>query len=169
MGLTKKSPKFREPKAKSEVIALRDAHEVEVIERKYQIVELRRQGYTVIQIARELNISPPTVSRDLKDVLNNTVRLYQESTEESRQLQIERLDKLLKVYIPYAEEPHTEIRQDMNGNDVFVQVPPNPVYAALVLKIEERRAKLMALDKPENKNDEVSAIREYVGIDMDEV
>lgn len=54
---------------------------------------------------------------------------------------------------------------DTDGNII----PENIQSAVLVLKIMERRAKLLGLDKPEAKNEEQSAVREYIGVDMAKV
>lgn len=147
-----------------------DAKTIELIERRYQILELRRDGWNHDQIARCLGVSTATVSLDLKEILNNTLIKNAETTEENRSLQIERLDHLLRTYMPFATDSHREIRVDpLTGKEVIVTIPPSAICAALVLNIEARRAKLLALDVPETKKLEVTGVREYIGVDVDKV
>lgn len=126
------------------------AMNIRMQERRYQVVQLRKQGYSVQQIAESLHCSADTVRDDLIKVLKVAVSEYAETTEENRQLQIERLDGLLKKYYPLAESGSL-------------------AAAAMVLSIEQRRSKLLALDLPEVKKLDVTGIREYVGVDLNEV
>lgn len=144
------------------------ASDIEVIERRYEVMKLRRDGYTIMEIAKVVDISPKTVTNDLKDSLNATLKEHSFTTEEERQIAIERLDQLIKVYTPLATEViHREVIDGRTGRAIVVTEPPNPAYAALLLNIEARRAKLLALDVPETKKLEVSGVREYVGINLD--
>jgi uncharacterized protein YerC len=143
---------------------------VKHIEQRYQIVQLRRDGFTIREIAQTLGIDDSTVCNQLKKALEYAVSQTNETTEESRQLQVERLDLLLKTYKPFATEWHKEERVDPASNArVIIEVPPDPKYANLILQIEMRRSKLLALDVPETKKLDVTGIREYTGVDMDKV
>lgn len=147
-----------------------DVSTLERIERRYQVTSLRRDGYTLRQIAESLNISEATVHYDLVDCLNETIQKYSETTEQSRQLQIERLDQLIQVYTPLATTiTRKEVIDGRSGKSVVCIEPPNPIYASLILNIEARRAKLLALDVPEVKKLELTGIREYVGINVEDV
>jgi AraC-like DNA-binding protein len=121
-----------------------------LIERRYRVVQMRREGYRIDEIATTLNCDPSTVSRDLREVLQLTVRDMMETTEEARVLELQRLDEIMKRFYPLAAAG------DMGA-------------AAMVLQIGDRRRKLLALDKPEAKGLEQSGIREYVGVDVDQV
>lgn len=134
---------------------------LERLERRYQIIELRRIGYHIYEIAEMLKVSPVTVRADLQKVMELTATELQESTVEYRILEAERLDDLQKAYYLAATQPLV----DTDGNII----PENIQSAVLVLKIMERRAKLLGLDKPEAKNEEQSAVREYIGVDMAKV
>ncbi len=140
------------------------------IEQRYQISEMRRDGFTVREIAIALDISMATVRSSLQKALELAINTTAETTEESRQLQIERLDLLLKTYKPFATEWHKEERIDaLSGQAVIIECPPDPKYANLILTIEMRRAKLLALDVPETKRLDVSGVREYVGVKVEDV
>jgi hypothetical protein len=140
-----------------------------MIERRYQVVEMRRDGYTILEIAKSLGVTVETIRKDLTQVLNATIEKTAETTEENRQLQIERLDKLLKEYMYLATSRFTKVLNPTTGvvEDKFVI--GSLAAAQMVLGIEMRRAKLLALDVPETRKLEVSGIREYVGVDTEQV
>jgi predicted transcriptional regulator len=140
------------------------------IELRYQVVTMRRDGYTIQEIADTLSISQATARLHLTKSLTETIKNYQETTEESRQLQLDRLDALVRTYTPLAKG-HTEMVPDTNrpGQMKEVWVAPNVNAGIFLLNIEQRRSKLLALDVPEIKKLEVSGVREYVGICIDDV
>lgn len=140
------------------------------IETRYQVVTMRRDGYTIQEIADTLGISPYTAHLNLSKSLTETIKNYQETTEESRQIQLDRLDALVKTYTPLAKG-HVEHIPDTSrpGELKEVWVAPNVNAAIFLLNIEQRRSKLLALDVPEVKKLEVSGVREYVGIDLEQV
>ncbi len=113
-------------------------------------MELRRHGWSIPQIAETLKIGQQTIAEDLKAVLAMTIKELGETTEEQRQIEIERYDALLRFYQPLAEAG-------------------NLAAAGLVLSISASRRKLCALDKPEEKHAEETAVRIYVGVDIDMV
>jgi DNA-binding CsgD family transcriptional regulator len=140
------------------------------IERRYQCVYLRRDGYTVQEIADSLGCSAGAVRNCLQEAFKETIEEYSETTEESRQIALDRIDSLIKVYTPLAKGYTTDIPdKDKPGQMKTVEVPPDISAAQFLLALETRRAKLLALDKPEVKKLEVSAIREYIGVDMEQV
>ncbi len=120
------------------------------IDRRYKVVEMRRQGWSYQDIANALGCTAVTASEDMKEVMGLTMKELSETTDEMRQLEIERYDALLRFYQPLAEAG-------------------NLAAAGLVLSISASRRKLCALDKPEEKNQQETAIRVYVGIDVDAV
>lgn len=174
--MDKKKPKqvktFRKPRPKRArgKHKMYDAQAVAVVERRFQIVNMRRDGWTLADIAKELKLSIPTVSKDLKTVVNETLIVSAETADENRQIQIERLDQLIRTYTQYATQSHKEVRIDAATKQEFIaEVPPDPKYANLILAVEARRAKLLALDIPEVKKMEVSGIRLYEGVDLSQV
>lgn len=129
---------------------LLDAKNLREIERRYQIWDMRKQGHSIRDISISLGVTDKTIRADLVTVAKRHISELSETVEESRQLQIERLDGMLKQYQPLAEAG-------------------NLSAAAMVLSIESRRSKLLALDVPETKKLDVTGIREYVGVNMDDV
>lgn len=149
---------------------LTDATAIIKVERRYQAITMRRDGYTVREISQAMGVGEHMVRTELKEVLNETLIACAETAEENRQLQVERLNALLKSTMPYAIDEHKEVRVDLlTGQEVIVCVPPDPKYVNTVLNIEARRAKLLALDIPETKHLDITGVREYVGVDVDEV
>lgn len=140
---------------------LLSAKAVTVVERRYQVVEMRRAGVLMEDIARELDVGVDVVAKDLREVLSQAINHTSEGTDECRQLAIDRLDGLLNAYYEVATEP-------LIAEDGQI-IPMNMAAAQLVLQIEARRAKLLALDKPEAKGGMETGVREYVGVDMDKV
>lgn len=109
------------------------AQKLKIAERRQLAVELRKQGGTYRQIADQLARHPEvsgdyTASQAYRDVAAELKRLQAEtskSTAELRQLELERLDDLWRIYFPRA----------LKGD-----------YAAFdrVLAIMDKRARLIA-------------------------
>jgi AraC-like DNA-binding protein len=123
---------------------------VRQVERRFKVMEMRRHGWSLHQIAETLGCTVTTASEDLKSVLGMTINEMMETTAEQRQIEIERYDALLRFYQPLAEAG-------------------NLAAAGLVLSISASRRKLCALDAPEQKAISETAIRVYVGVDVDAV
>lgn len=121
-----------------------------LLERRYSVWSLRKQGFSVHDIAATTGHTEDTVRKDIVTIAERMAKELGESVEESRFLQVERLDALLVKFQPLAEAG---------------SVPA----ASMVLQIEARRSKLLALDMPEQKKLDVTGIREYVGINIDDV
>lgn len=143
---------------------------LEAVERRYKVVKMRRDGMSIPDIAADLGVSLNTVANDLVEILDKTYIEIEETVEQARNIQLQRLDALLIPAMKLATTEHNELSFDpRTGAPVIVTMPPDPKYAGVVLQIEARRAKLLALDKPETKIVEVSGIREYVGVDYSKV
>lgn len=150
--------------------SLLTADRIEIVERRYEVVQLRRDGYTIHQISQVLGVTHAVVTKDLRDSLNLTITEHNLTTDQERQIAIERLDNLIRSITPLATEViHEKVIDGRSGKEIIVTNPPNPAYGALLLQAETRRAKLLALDVPEIKKLEVTGIREYIGINIDEV
>lgn len=146
------------------------AHNIIQMERRYRVLLLRRDGFSVKEIADSLNIGAELVRKDLVFVLDLTAKQMMETSEEMRTLQNERLDVMVKAYMPLATKPGQVVMTDRHtGEQTAVEVPPDPKYANVLLSTLQRQAKLNALDVPEVKKLDVTGIREYVGVDINEV
>lgn len=171
---TKELTNFREPAKEVKVhhpsIQVPDSKQVELIERRYQAVQLRKEGHTIQSIAQILECSVGTVRNDLMNVLSQTVNETLETDEEMRVIQLGRFDDMLKAVYPFATRYSNQVYiHPITSREVVIEVPPDPKYVQVALNIEAQRAKLLALNKQENKAETPSGIREYVGVNIDEV
>jgi uncharacterized protein YerC len=140
------------------------------VERRYQVVRMRRDGYSMPEIAKTLGCDTSTVRQDLVECLSTALTELAETSEEARQIEVERLDNLVKVYTPLATEVLTrQVIDKRSGNAVIVTEPPDPAYATILLNVAARRSKLLALDVPEVKKQEETAVRVYVGINVEDM
>jgi hypothetical protein len=99
----------------------------EVIDKEILVVSLRRQGLTWDQISDQVGYSSPSSSRDA--YLRASRRVIRDDIEDIRNLELDRLDVA------------------MNGIWIGVQ-SGDTQSIVLMLKIMDRRAKLLALDAP---------------------
>lgn len=128
------------------------------IERDAQAVEYRRRGMTYRQIAVAMGVKSQktayeAVQRGLSDAI-------QEPADEVRQLELERLDEYQRHALKVLATQHFHVSQGVVvvHPDTDQPVPDDsPVLAALdrLLKISERRAKLLGLDAPVRSKVEV--------------
>lgn len=118
-------------------------------QRDARAAELRSKGWTYPRIAAELGFNHRADAHNaVKRVLNETVR---EAGEDVRTLELERLDRLEAAANEVLEREHVTVS---NGRVVVLHETPlpddGPVLAAIdrLLKIQERRARLLGLDAP---------------------
>jgi hypothetical protein len=112
-------------------------------ERRLKSLELRKAGLSYEQIGKALGVSGKQAYDDVQTALQLLIDEHAETIIHMRQLELERLDALITSLWTRARggkqvDPDT-------GQTVIV--PPD--YAALdrVLRIMERRAKLLGIDK----------------------
>ncbi|MFD8667068.1 hypothetical protein ACFV1U_16945 [Streptomyces microflavus] len=118
-------------------------------QRDAEAARLRTQGWTYQRIADHLGFKQRADAYNaVKRVLDATVR---EAGEDIRALELERLDRLEAAANEVLEREHVTVS---NGRVVALDGAPlpddGPVLAAIdrLLKIQERRAKLLGLDAP---------------------
>jgi hypothetical protein len=99
----------------------------ELIDKEARVVALRRQGYTWDSISSDVGYSSPSSSRDA--FIRASRRVLREDVEEVRNLELDRLDLALKA-----------IWAGVEAGDI-------PAINTM-LKIMERRSKMLALDAP---------------------
>lgn len=98
----------------------------ELINREQQVLQLRRQGYTWNQISHQVGYRSPSGSRDA--YMRAMQRILVEDVESLRALEYDRLEHLHQAHWENA------IQGDIRATEI-------------ILKISERRCKLLALDK----------------------
>lgn len=99
------------------------------LERMNRALELRKGGVSYAFIASELGYASPSGAH--KAVMSALKKTLQEPADELRQLEVERLDALLAVMWSRKSIPD---------------------FTDRILKIMERRAKLLGLDAPTRAN-----------------
>lgn len=115
------------------------SHPARVVATENQLhaIELRKDGLNYDQIAEVLKISRQGAWQLVNDGLKNYRRVTAEAVEEVRELEVQRLDRLLMGHWEKA----------MSGDDKS---------AGVVLKIMERRSRLLGLDTPPPSRVEVT-------------
>lgn len=130
-----------------------------------KILQMRQEGFSFERIAAELGCSYTYARKQFLKALNSIVV---EDVEAVRKLEMQKLDALeaeiysvLKAFMPYVSNGRivTELLVDDNGNPV-VNDNGKPVYVKVrdlgaklqsvdrLIKVMERRARLLGLDKP---------------------
>ncbi|MFH9368081.1 hypothetical protein ACH4K8_20665 [Streptomyces anulatus] len=129
-------------------------------QRDAEAARLRTQGWTYQRIADHVGFKQRADAYNaVKRVLDATVR---EAGEDIRALELERLDRLEAAANGVLEREHVTVS---NGRVVVLHETPlpddGPVLAAIdrLLKIQERRARLLGLDAPTKQNISISPER----------
>lgn len=147
---------------------------VESVERDAEAMRLRARGWSMPRISRELGYGDEAnVRRALK---KHTERVTGEAAAELRQASLDRLDYALEQALRVMETRHFLFHNGrlctMPASDGGEPVPvldDGPVLAAIdrVVRIEERRAKLLGTDAPTRQEVEATLVRYQVdGVDM---
>lgn len=135
----------------------RGSRRPELEERDMRAVELRRVGLTYQQIADQMGIDRATVLDSVKRGLHT---LYDEAAEEVRKIEMIRLDDLTRVAQTIMTRRHPLVSQGkviVHPETKEVVLDPMPVLYAIdrMIRIQERRAKLLGLDAPTKIHAEV--------------
>ena len=101
-------------------------------ERRLEALKLRKMGLSYVKIAKRLGVSSFTIGNDLRFCLKELVELTAQETDEYRQLEVERLDKMIEVCM---------IQIEAGGNGALWAIDR-------AITIADRRAKFLGLDKP---------------------
>lgn len=120
----------------------------EVAEQAARAYELRLRGHTVAEVARELGCSTATVTKRVEEFIAQTVL---PQADRLRRIETDRLDELWRRAweILEAEHPYLYRGEHVVLDDQKVY-DSGPKLAAMdrLLRIMERRAKLLGLDMP---------------------
>ncbi len=106
-----------------------DSKRINAAERRSLSLDLRLAGNSYRSIAKQMGVSVSTIWDDINDGLLQLADKEQEKTKTLRQLELERLDALHAAHWSFAA-----------AGDVPA--------AGVILRIADRRAKLLGLDKP---------------------
>ena len=101
-------------------------------ERRLAALKWRKMGLSYVKIAEKLGVSSMTIGADIRFCLKELVELTAQETDEYRQLEVERLDKMIEVCMKQIEA---------GGNGALWAIDR-------AITIADRRAKFLGLDKP---------------------
>lgn len=101
-------------------------------QRRLQILNMRVAGFSHSQIAQAVHLSPNNISQIIAKELAKTRALADQALEDLRSLEVARLDEAVRALWPKAMTGH-------------------PRSIEIILKVMERRAKLLGLDAPERQ------------------
>ena len=100
-----------------------------ILENQFVALELRKSGLSYRKIAERLSINHQTAHNYVQKALAHLLELNNDSAEELRQLELERLDKITAAMDHWVEAGSFN-------------------HANIYLKAMERRSKYLGLDKP---------------------
>ena len=102
----------------------------------FRMLKMRTDGQSFQEIAEELSLPTGDVSRGVNQALRYLRKQTQMKTEELRDIELARLDRIVFAHLPHVAHPR---------------------HADIVLKTMERRAKFCALDQqPDNGGDDAA-------------
>lgn len=130
--------------------------------------EMRARGMTYREIAAELQVARSAAHKMVERALREII---QEPAEEVRRLELERLDALYAAAMDILERHHVTVSHGriVLGMDGEPLEDDGPVLQAIdrLLKIQERRARLLGLDAATKTEVSGGVKYELVGIDPD--
>jgi hypothetical protein len=121
-----------------------------------ELLALRKGGKSLSVIAKHFGVSRMTICRQLFHVLRRLVVLHEQQARQWIALEAERLDEVWdKVYtLLTAQRPLVVNGEPVIENGAPVMVDPDPEdlrqTAAVLMKISQRRAKMLGLDAPKH-------------------
>lgn len=122
--------------------------------RRVKALDLRKAGASYRQIGAQLGVSEAQAFNDVKAALDALNKLEIAAAEDVRRLELERLDTLTLALWPNAK----------SGKEGAID---------RILKLMERRAKLLGLDAPTKQElsgpDGEPLVKVYAGFDPDKV
>lgn len=112
---------------------------------------MRQEGFTYLEIGKKLGMTDMGAYKCIMRVLNRIAKTTSEEAEKVKQIELRRLDGML-----------TKLKRRIDKGD--------PMAIQTALRIQERRAKYLALDSPQKlEHSGQVGIRQYVGVPVEDV
>lgn len=114
----------------------------------------RTKGLTYDKIAQKYKLSFGLLHRVYEEYLAGIREFMNDSRENHISMELARIDDMLFAFLPYVKEHETEqvftrrYGEKMLVKKVIVKTPPSVEYGSFILKLMERRARLLGLDAP---------------------
>jgi DNA-binding CsgD family transcriptional regulator len=155
-------------------MALNEADKAIIEDRRSKAWELRLKGKSTRQIALALEVSVGTAHSDLAAVMERTKEENDDRAETHRALSLARLDRALDTI--EAALGANSLGEDDAAEDLGADHELRLKALDRLLKIEERRAKLLGLDAPTKVDanvttvglDEIDELRNSANANSDE-
>lgn len=151
-GLGKTSQtKSKKNRGKSPTKGASEAAEV----RKQKAYELRCKGLTYQQIGDALGVSIKTAHEYVDEVWKYNRERTADSADKLREMELAKLDELEARWMPLALAAELDVSKEViKGDDNVVHIELDAWDAGMkavdrVLKIQERRAKLLGIEAPQ--------------------
>lgn len=116
-------------------------------ERRVKALELRKAALPYRVIAQQLNVSESQAHRDVMGALKALAKLEREGAKEVRQLELERVDSLMSALWTRARG-----RRVQHADGTQEDIPPDLAAMDRLMKLMERRVKLLGIDVQPEKD-----------------
>ncbi len=137
--LCRPAPRMDAPAWEPDVAQAAGKRAIRSAEIRRKAVDLRVAGASYEQIGEALSMNKATAWKHVQHALHETVRITAEAAERVRDIEIRRLDAQLVALWPSRSDPRA---------------------SDTILRISDRRAKLLGLDAPEKHDVTVAALTE---------
>jgi hypothetical protein len=134
-------------------------------QRQNAAAELRSQGKSYRAIAAELGVDVKTAHTHVQAALRAIV---EEAAEDVRRIELDRLDTMYAAAMGVLERQHVTVSQGRiiyNGEEPLLDDAPVLQAIDRLLRIAERRAKLLGLDSAQKVDVSGGVKYEIVGVD----
>lgn len=137
-----------------------------------QACELRSRGWSYRQIGNHLGVAAPAAYERVQRAIG---RIIDEPAEAARQFELERLDRIWRTTEDIFDAEHVAVSSQGNvvinpDTDVpLIDHDPNLRAALVLLKVQERRAKLLGLDAATKTQVSGGVRYEVVGVDLEQL
>jgi hypothetical protein len=116
-----------------------------LVERDTEVLKLAQAGASYDAIAKRMSMTLPAVARTVSRALSRLNREALLAHPEMLRMELERLDRLQAALWPMTQ-PRTETIKHDDGTSETFTYPPDVEAVDRVLKIMERRAKMLGFD-----------------------
>ena len=142
---------------KDTVMTLNNSHEAVIEQRRAKAWEMRLDGKSYREIGEALGVAHTTAHAYVMAVLERTKKENNESAEHWRQISVARLEKALNVVKDALKavliDPETGMPiDDTENHELRLKAIDR------LIKLEERKAKLLGMDAPSKVEANVSAV-----------
>lgn len=151
------------------------AVQADVAARRAKACQMRRDGHTWQEIADTLGLgSRSEAYNDVARALDEARKELRESAEQFRELELERLDNLERTVREVLAKQHVHVSASgrvVKGDDGVTIVDDGPTLQAVdrLLKIAERRSRLLGLDSAQKVEHSGQVLYAVEGVNVEKL